>query len=81
MGDLGVNFVRREGEHYDVAFGLHADTGALYNKDSLKFYCFGLGGEAHFDKVGSMQSFGVGMGLLKLNSWLVAQFVLNSFLI
>ena len=67
MVDLGVNLVRREGENYDVGVGLHADTGAEVSKERIKFYLFGLGGEAKFDAKGKLKSFGLGLSVLKLN--------------
>ena len=66
MANLGVNLVRRESEHYDVGVGLHADTGAEVSKENIKFYLFGLGGEAKFDAKGKLRSVGLGLSVFKL---------------
>ena len=68
MADLGVNFVRHEGERFDVGVGLHVDTGGEFTCEAVKLYFLGMGGEAGFDADGRLTSWGFGIGLLKFNA-------------
>jgi len=68
MGDLGLNIVRREDEHCDLALGWHMDTGVTFSKETTKLYFAGFGGEIQWDKTGNLKSAGLGIALLKLNA-------------
>ena len=63
--NLGVNLVRHEGETWDVGVGLRADTGCTVNKEAVKLYFLGWGGEVSFDVGGRPTAFGVSLCLLK----------------
>jgi hypothetical protein len=67
IADLGVNLVRHEGEQYDLAVGLHVDTGGSYGSQRVMGYLMGLGGEVSYDKEGRLGSVGAGFGLFKFN--------------
>ena len=67
MADLGINLLRREGEHVDLALGFHADTGASVSANGVKGYFLGIGGEAGYDADGNFDSFGASFWVIKFH--------------
>ncbi|KOO22612.1 hypothetical protein Ctob_001608 [Chrysochromulina tobinii] len=68
MGNLGLNIVRFENQEYDVAVGVHADTGVSLQDGKKRFYLLGMGGEAETAVKGSLVSWGFGATLFKFNA-------------
>ena len=67
IANLGINAVRRESEHTDVAVGLRMDTGGSYATSGAKGYFAGIGGEYAYDDAGQLKSFGISLMLVKWN--------------